>query len=464
LQAVRGLLKGGKAPSLNRAQSHIADLIADGGPTALPAFRLLAEIPLEKFRADGFPDLERWILTQPEATTDDQLLALIQKRHRFPGQLSEIAKEATTRFAGKDPAAVGRWLNQIGLAGETLNLLPAEQAAADVDSFLARADALIALKRWPEAIEWLAAPPGKVPMLELHSRRMICDGKPGEAARHGKAWTEALLEVGAGPNPDALLEFSRRMHEAGLDELANESMVAAVRTGRGRLPFWKQIRHLLPWMRARQQAQTMFEVCSVMAGLEPANVEVAIEALDLECILGKSQSAAMLEQLEQLEKQHPGISEERRFRELKATVLLQAEQPEAAIAACGPNATESGNTSDRLIAVAAVAKAMLDENETSAQLFERVDWKRMLREEKEFFTKLLAQLSAPGTTEPIGNRFDPKILPPTDETFETPEIPELLPPLEGEFGSNPDPGMLPPIPDSIRSQFEPKTPPPVESQ
>lgn len=464
LQAVRGLMKSNKDPSLRLAQSHIAELMADGGGTALPAFRLLAGVPLEKFRADGFPDLEGWILTQPEATVDDQLLALIQKRHRFPGQLSELVKHAITRFAGKNPAAVGRWLNQIGLAGETLKLLSEEQAAADVEPFLARADALIALERWPEAIQWLAAPPDKVSMIELHSRRMICDGKPGKAARQGKAWTEALLEVGAGPDPDVLLEFSRRMHEAGLEELAGEAMVAAVRTKRGRLPFWHQIRHLLPWLRARQQGQAMSEVCSLMASLQPSNPEVAIEALDLDCILGKSQSAALLEQLEQLEKQHPGISEEQRFRELKATVLLQAEQPEAALAACGPYATESGNTSDRLIAVAAVAKAILGENETSAQLFERVVWKRMLREEKEFFTNLLAKLSAPGTTEPIGNRFDPKILPPTDERFETPEIPELLPPLEGEFGSDPDPASLQPIPDSIRLQFEPKKTPPVESQ
>jgi hypothetical protein len=301
-------------------------------------------------------------------------------------------------------------------------------------------------------------------MLELHSRRMVCDGKPGKAARQGKAWTEALLEVGGGgPDPDTLLEFSRRMHEAGLEELAAEAMIAAVRTGRGRLPFWHQIRHLLPWLRARQQGQAMFEVCSLMASLQPLNPEVAIEALDLDCILGKSQSAALLERLEQLEKQHPEISEERRFRELKATVLLQAEQAGAAIAACGPNATANENASDRLIAVNAAAKAMLGQNEASAQLFERVAWKRMLREEKEFFTKLLAKLSAPGTTEPIGNRFDPKILPPTDETFETPETPEFLPPLQGESGSTPDPGILPPIPDSIRSQFEPKTPPPVEN-
>lgn len=463
LQAVRELMRSERDPLLVQSQFHIADMISEGGKTALPAFRLLAEVPLEKFRPGGFPDLEAWIGTRQEATVDDHLLALIQKRQRFPGRLSELGKDAIARFGDKDPAAVGRWLNQHGMAGKTLDLLPAEMAASDAGPFLARADALIALERWPEATEWLATPPpGKVPMLELHSRRMMCDGKPGEPMRQGLAWKQALLEVGAGADPNALLEFSRRMYQAGIGEIADEALVAALRTGRGRLPFWEQIRHLFPKLRERQQGQAMFEIASVMARYEPTNAEVLIEALDLESILGKSQPAALVERVRQLEKLLPAISNERRFRELKATALLQAEDAAAALAACGPAISEPDPTSDRLIAVAAVAKAILNETDDSSQLLARVGWNRMLREEKQFFTRMLAELSAPGTTEPIGNRFDPKILPPTDETFEVPPAPEVLPPLEGEFGKAREPEPLKPIPDSIRSQFEPKAPPPED--
>lgn len=465
LQAVRELMRSKRDPMLIQSQVHIADMMSEGGKTALPAFRLLAEVPLEKFRPGGFPDLEAWIGTRQDATVDDHLLALIQKRQRFPGQLSELGKDAIARFGDKDPAAVGRWLNQHGMAAKTLDLLPAEMAASDAEAFLARADALIALERWPEAIEWLATPPpGKVPMLELHSRRMMCDGKPGEAIRQGVAWKQALLEVGAGPDPDALLEFSRRMYQAGIEEIADEALVAALRTGRGRLPFWEQIRHLFPKLRQRQQGQAMFEIASVMARYEPTNAEALIEALDLECILGKSQPAALVERVHQLEMRLPAITSERRFRELKATALLQAEDAAAALAACGPALSETDPTNDRLIAVAAVAKAMLNENDDSSQLLAQVGWSRMLREEKQFFTRMLTELSAPGTTEPIGNRFDPKILPPTDETFDLPPAPEILPPLEGEFGKagEAEPLKLKPIPDSIHQQFEPKAPPPED--
>jgi hypothetical protein len=106
-----------------------------------------------------------------------------------------------------------------------------------------------------------------------------------------------------------------------------------------------------------------------------------------------------------------------------------------------------------------------------------VDWKTMLPEEKSFFTRLLAKLSAPGTTEPIGNRFDPKILPPSDAPVEVPAPPTALPAIGNQFDpkerplseppseppSNPssEPKPLPPIPESIQNAFEPKPAPPL---
>lgn len=465
LQAVRGLMKSTSDPSLSNAQSHIARLMAVGGDTALPAFRLLAGVPLEEFRDDAFPDLESWIQTQPEATTDDQLLALIQKRYRFPDKLNDLAKQAIDRFAGKDPAAVGRWLNQIGLAEQTLTLLPEEQAAADVGPFLARADALIALQRWPDAIKWLTAPPYGIPKIEIQSRRMICDGKIGNGTRRSKAWADALLAVGGtGPDPDALLEFSRRMQEAGLKELAAEAMVAAVRTGRGRLPFWHQIRDLLPWLRARQQGQAISEVCSVMARLQPSNPEVFIETLDMDCILGKSKVATLLKQIEQLEKQLPRVREMIRFRELKGTVMLQADQPEAALTACEPNVTGHENSSDRLIAVTAAAKAMLGQTTEAAQLFERVVWKHKLREEKDFFARIMVKFSVQEATEPVDRPMDTDTPQAVDGNAEGLELMDLLSPVKGRSRRNSGSDMPQPNPEPDPSLFEFKTPRSTEGQ
>lgn len=466
-QAVRVLLMADGGKYLDRAQFEISELMEVGGKLALPAFRLLAEVPPASFRSAYFPELEQWISEQEGATADDRLLALIQRRHRFPDQEEAIVKEAISRFGSKDAAALGRWLNQAGRAGETLALLPAEESAADEERYLARADALIALERWQEAREWLAAPPKNLPMIELHGRRVLCDDTPGDPSKNGKAWAAALLEIGANTNPNDLLDLQQRMQAAGLEELAREAMVAALRKGRGRLPYWAQVRDLLPWLHAKQQGQAMFEVCSVMAGLEPETLEVVVQALDLACILGKIQPATLKERVERVGSLSQEISQSPRFRELMATALLLEDKPEEAVSALGPDAVVADKANGRAMAVTAVAKAMLGDDKASSELFKRIDWNLMLREEREFFTGLLERLSAPGSSEPIGSRFDPKILPPSDEPIETPSIPEILPPIDENFGKKAESATLPPITDAINEEFKPKplpTLPPAKTE
>jgi hypothetical protein len=455
-QAVRVLLMADEGKYLDRAQFEISELMQEGGKLALPGFRLLAGVPPAQFRSAYFPELEPWVAAQEGATADDRLLALIQRRHRFPEQEAEIVKEAIARFGSEDAAALGRWLNQTGRAGETLALLSAEGAATDVGRYLARADALIALERWQDAREWLAAPPENLPMIELHFRRVLCDDTPGDPTKNGKAWAAALREIGANPNPNDLLDLQQRMRDAGLEELAREAMAAALRKGRGRLPYWLQVRDLLPWLHAKQQGQAMFEVCSVMASLEPERLEVVVQALDLACVLGKIQPAALKERVEQIGSHSPEISQSPRFRELMATALLLDDKPGEAIAALGPEASGTDKASGRAMAVAAVAKAMLGDDKTSNELFKRTDWNLMLPEERKFFTGLLERLSAPGSTEPIGSRFDPKILPPSDDPIETPKIPEILPAIDEKFGEKAGASTLPPIPDAINEEFKSK--------
>jgi hypothetical protein len=201
----------------------------------------------------------------------------------------------------------------------------------------------------------------------------------------------------------------------------------------------------------------MFEICSVMASLEPTHTEVILEALDLACIFGKIQPAVCLERLGILKSMNPEIAGSTRFRQVMATALLADGQAAEAIATLEPDATAApGPASQRATAVGALAHAMLGEETASSQLLAQVDWKQMLREEKEFFTRLLAQMTASDSTEPIGSRFDPKILPPSDDPIEEAPAATELPPIPDDFGKKADPKFLPPIPDKIEAEFKPK--------
>ena len=403
LQAVRILLGTGSPEDLKRAQSEITDIMRGNYKQALPAFRLLAGIPLAEFRSAYFQDLEAWISHQEYASTEDRLLALIQPLQRHPEQAAEIARDAIARFAKADPAAVARWLLHADMAAEALTLLPEQEAASDSGRFRARADALVALKRWQDARDWLEKPPGGFPLIELLARRVICDDTPGDPSKHGKAWMLALQMATAKNEPNDLLELQQRLHHAGLDDLARQAMVAALRKGHGPLPIWGQVRDLLPWMRQQQQGLAMMDVCTTMANLEPANVEVLIESLDLACIFGKIRPSAMVDRLHQLEKRDPKSAHSPRFREAMATALLLDDQPDKAIAVTA-GVAEAGC---RCLAIRGVAKAMIGEFEDSSRLLERVAWKEMLREEKDLFARLLGTRPASAPPGPIATQIDP---------------------------------------------------------
>lgn len=462
-QAVRLLFHDPKEEHLDRAQFEISELMENGGTLALPAFRLLSGVPLQQFRSAYFPELESWIAAWDGATTDDRLLALVQRLQRYPDQKPEIIQNAIQQYAKGDPAAVARWLLPLGQAELALGLLPEDESAADNKRFQARTAALLALQRWEESRLWLASPPDSFPLIEVDALRTVVKESAENSAHHGCAWSFALSGSASKSAAMDLIDLQQRLHEAGFEEPARKTMVEALRGGRGRLPYWAQVRDLLPWLHTRQQGQEMFEICSVMASLEPTNTEVVLEALDLACVFGKIQPSMSVERVGKLKSLNPEITAASRFREVLATALLADGKAAEAITSLEPDSTTDPQiASTRAIAVRALAHAMLGDEAASTQLLARVDWKQMLREEREFFTRLLAKLSAPGTTEPIGTRFDPKILPPSDAPVEDPPEVKELPPLTDDFGKKADPKELPSIPEAIDAEFKPKLLPPVE--
>jgi hypothetical protein len=455
LQAVRVMMKHGSAKLLERAQYEISEMMQDDGKLSMPAYRLLAAVPPEALRSAYFPELEKWVKQQDGATVDDQLFAVSQRLQRFPKQKESIAQQVIDAHAEANTAAVARWLIRVGMAEKALELLSAEHSLTDEDCFRTRARALISLQRWQEARDWLAKAPDSFPLVELHAMQVVCDDTPGDPIKHGKAWNLAMRIAGSKADPNDYLELHDRMREAGLDELAREAMVEAVRTGRGRLPSWEQVRELLPWLRDRQDGRAMLDLCSAMSKLDPYNEEVAIESLDLACIFGRIVPSDLVARLEGVQKRAPEIAKLPRFKELRATALLADGQAQEALAALGGAQNQTG-ASHRMIAVAAFANVMLGENTASSQLLARVDWKQMIREEREFFTSLQKDLLAPGSTEAIGSQFDPKIRQPSDEPLEMPFARNALPPITGELEKNTESKDLPTISDGTEAKFKTK--------
>src|SRR5207249_10372887 len=91
----------------------------------------------------------------PDARPSHQLLALGLRAQHNPALASQYVADAVERFGSGDRsgddetlAALAAWLNGVGRADKTLQVLPLDRALRGRDLFLQHGNALAALARW----------------------------------------------------------------------------------------------------------------------------------------------------------------------------------------------------------------------------------------------------------------------------------------------------------------------------
>lgn len=390
-QTIRMLMESGRKEMMERGQFAISDIMFNDGDDRMEAFRLLSKVPVEDFRSGTFMDLDEWVGRQAEAGVADFLLAKHQELQRYPDRLDAIISEAINDYAEKDPPAVARWLLGLGRFEEVLELVPSESFAGDEALFRARARALIGLERWQELHEWLETPPEGFPTLELHSLRLHgpanSDGSRAWRTEWGKALSEAELDR------NGLLDLHCSMLQAGKQDLANEALAKAVASGRGRLPMWNQVRHLVPWLKRENKSELLFKLCRAMARLEPFSPEPVIELLDISLVLGKTKPESIIETLGKLAETLPRITEAIRYRETLATALVLRGKPDEALAALGD--LDAGQQArSRIVAISAAAEVLSGDSVGGKELFRGLVAKEMLVEEVRLFRGIVDPSSA----------------------------------------------------------------------
>lgn len=431
LQAMRMWLDSDEPAMQKRGQYAISNVMFNDADLQLEAFRLLSNTPPEKFQSGYFSELKDWISKQEEATVSDRLLAQIQELQRRPNDITEITEAAVMQYAEREPLAVTSWLLQLGRAEQALALLPAETSSEDPERFRHRAQALIALERWQEAYEWLAEPPEYFPITELHCLRIECSGQMTDSKNRSNEWPAALNAAKLDTQQNAFLELHRRMLQLGNTEFANEAMVEAVILGRGRLPIWAQVRHLLPWIHQHKTAATLYNFCSVMSKLEPGDFELGIELLDSGCILGKSRPDSVVDTLLLMGEKIQKLRELLRYKETLASAYLLNDQPAEALSAL------SGVSSDspRAQVVSAIATIRLSQDPSSEPVPE-IDWDAMFLEEAKLFKGLLKQAGKDPSSDEIAPLPEPSPLPKLKPLPEPAPLPKLVPMPKPQLPAN----------------------------
>ena len=169
----------------------------------------------------------------PDARPSHQLLALGLRAQHDPALASQYVADAVERFGSGDRsgddetlAALAAWLNGVGRADKTLQVLPLDRALRGRDLFLQHVNALAALERWNEVKEILNSERFPLEPVFQHMYLAVARTRLGETTAATDEWQRALE---AANTPEKLLAFADYAEQDHVNEVADRAYSEAIR-------------------------------------------------------------------------------------------------------------------------------------------------------------------------------------------------------------------------------------------
>jgi hypothetical protein len=177
----------------------------------------------------GLPEIADALEKHPDARPQHKLLALQLRAQHDPALTDQYVADAVERFGNADDetfAALAAWLNGVGRARKTLELLPLDRAVKRQDLFLQRINALAALERWDEVKQVLTSERFPLDPVFQHMYLATARARLGEAAAVTNEWNRALE---AANTPEKLLVLANYGEQNHANDIADGAYSAAIK-------------------------------------------------------------------------------------------------------------------------------------------------------------------------------------------------------------------------------------------
>ena len=240
-----------ESPPHAAAWKRIEDLARDRGNAAsLDALVFLAnQQSLAPLRADtslslgpgngarqpattmGLLEIADALERHPDARPNHQLLALQLHAQHDPALTEQYVGDAVERFGKGDDetlAALAAWLNRVGRAQKTLDLLPLNRAMQRQDLFLQHINALAALERWDKVKEVLSNERFPLEPVLQHMYLATARTRLREATAATNEWQRALEAASTPEKLLALANYAEQNHANDIAEAANSAAIKLV--------------------------------------------------------------------------------------------------------------------------------------------------------------------------------------------------------------------------------------------
>jgi tetratricopeptide (TPR) repeat protein len=225
----------------------------------------------------------------PDARPQHRLLALELRAQHDPALTDQYVADAVERFGKGDDetfAALVAWLNRVGRARKTLDLLPLDRAVKRQDLFLQHINALAALERWNEVKEVLSRERFPLEPVLQHMYLATARTRLSEATAATNEWQRALEAANTPEKLFALAAYAEQNHASDIADAAYSEAIKLA--PRNRAAYFGRIRVALSTGRTAE-AQT---VTGEIVQLWPDDAEARNQEAYLRLLLGASDGAA----------------------------------------------------------------------------------------------------------------------------------------------------------------------------
>jgi hypothetical protein len=134
--------------------------------------------------------------------------------------------------------------------------------------------------------------------LEVLAYRAFSASYKGDAGSAVQNWSFALSEAQSSPLSAPYLMLHKMATAWGMKEYAEQSLIEAIRDGKGPLPLYSDLNALLNLLVSQGREKLILEICAIYLSFEPSNVVLLTQYSYLACLNNLADPEVVLKAIE----------------------------------------------------------------------------------------------------------------------------------------------------------------------
>ena len=284
---VRVLLGSGKKDGYDEAQRWIAAKWPSGADGIEGWLGVFEEIPVPSLRIDLLGPVRK-ALEQPGAADPARnalAIARLDYSANFPGRAG-ILENTVTRWKDEAPVALAKFLLDLGTHRLLIETFPIARVADHPGLMPYLLEALENSGDWDQVKLLLDEHGGALTKTELLAHRALRAAKTGDSPERVQQWNAAMGEAKSGTTANAYLILYHIAEAAGMEAEAQEAMLDAIRSGRGPLLLYADLKPLLNFLANQGRENELMQICAIYLPFEPGNPVLLTQYAYLACLNG----------------------------------------------------------------------------------------------------------------------------------------------------------------------------------